>query len=65
MDEIKITINHVMQAHGCARGALLFCRRHGLDAKKLFSGDGIPLSDFEHIDDAVLQRVIEAAKRGW
>jgi hypothetical protein len=58
----NVTINDVLKAKGCARGALRFCRRHGLDAKKLFRGGGLPITDLDHIDDAMLKKIIEVAR---
>lgn len=57
----NVTINDVLKAKGCARGALRFCRRHGLDEKRFFS-TGLPISELEHINDAMLKAVIEVAR---
>jgi hypothetical protein len=60
--KLVITISDVLTAKGCARGALRFCRKHGLDEKKLFIGGGLPVEDLCHIDDAMLKTIIEVAR---
>ena len=58
----RITMDDVMKAHGCAWGALRMGKRHGLDCHKFFKGGGLPISEVEHIDDALLKKVIEVAR---
>lgn len=42
----------------CNRGARQFCARHGINWQLLVT-QGIDVSELEHIDDAMLKRLIE------
>jgi hypothetical protein len=45
------------------QGARRWCVRHGVDFRRLMR-EGIPAAELAHIDDALLRKVIEAAKNG-
>ncbi len=58
----RITKADVQAAGGlCGRGMRRFCREHGLDLVR-FIRYGVDVSEIEHLDDANVTRVIEAAK---
>jgi len=44
----------------CNRGARAFCERHGINWQ-MFVQHGIDTKEIEHIDDAMLQRVVDYA----
>lgn len=46
----------------CNRGARQFCERNGIDWSE-FMTNGIDSSKLEHIDDEMVKKVIERAKR--
>lgn len=57
---MNVTHADMMACNYCNRGARAFCLRHGINWQ-LFIKQGIPISEVEHIDDAMLKRVIEYA----
>ena len=59
-----ITANDIRAAGYCLHiGARRWCSQHGIDFTRLMR-EGIPVEDVEHIDDAMLQRVIEGKRNG-
>lgn len=61
-DEVMITMDDVRKAGHCAAGAKAWFTEHGFDMKRIVQG-GIPLSEFDGIDDANFNRVISAAQQ--
>ncbi len=56
-----ITLKDMRSLKYCAHGSREFARRHGLDWRR-FVLTGIPVSELSHIDNAMLDKVIEKAK---
>lgn len=52
---------HAMQPRYCNKGTREVCERHNIDWEQL-RGAGVPLSQLEHIDDAMLQAVLVKAR---
>jgi len=57
-----ITVHDMRALKYCANGSREFARRHGLDWSTFVTA-GIPVSELDHIDDAMLARVIEQAEK--
>jgi hypothetical protein len=60
-DTLLITMRHVRRAKMCARGARLFCERHGLDLRAL-RAPGLPVKQVLATGDAMALRVVEVAR---
>lgn len=57
---VVVTHADMMACNYCNRGARAFCARHEINWQ-VFIQQGIPVSDVEHIDDAMLKNVIQYA----
>ncbi len=58
-----LTIKDVRAAGMCATGARDFCKTYGFSWSD-FVKNGIPVEEVEHIDNALIKQVIEAAQNG-
>lgn len=68
MNDPLITMEMILRAtqfdgdiNYCRRGARLWCETHGVDYKRLKT-KGIPVSEVEHIDDIMGQRMVAIAR---
>lgn len=52
---------HAMNPRYCNPGNRAMCARLGVDWDE-FRHNGVPIKDIEHVDDAMLQAVIEKAR---
>jgi hypothetical protein len=59
---VKITLQHLRKAGYCVRGTKLVCERHGIDWSAAVRAGGIEVERLQHIDDAMIQRLIEVAR---
>jgi hypothetical protein len=59
---VKITIQHLRQAGYCVRGTKAVCKRHGIDWDAAVRAGGLDVEQVQHIDDAMIQRLIEVAR---
>lgn len=59
---MKITLADLRALQFCNRGARQFCARHGINWQLLVT-QGIDISEFDHIDDAMLKQVIAHVQR--
>ncbi len=57
----RVTISHVRAAGYCLRGVRRHCATLGVDFRQLVRG-GIPISEIEDMDDAVVQEIIRRAR---
>jgi len=57
----RVTVKDMRALNFCAKGSRQFAARYGLDWAR-FVGEGIPVSELEHIKDGMLESVIEKAK---
>lgn len=57
----NITVAHLRKAGYCRRGAVEFCKRHGLDWRKMLT-EGLPIPQAERIGDAMLNPLIKLAR---
>lgn len=64
-NDMLVTINDVMSAHGCAMGMLQFLKRHKLDYRRFFQSGGLPIEDFTGIDDDMLRKVLEQTHKRY
>jgi hypothetical protein len=65
--QITVTIQHVIDAGMCVRGAKVWMQRHNLDFRK-FLNEGYPVEQIEAINDALGQKVCDVAREdaeGW
>lgn len=58
----RITLQDMRSLKYCARGSREFAKRHGLDWSR-FVHEGVPVDELAHINDGMLNRVIERAKQ--
>ena len=58
---IRVQLHHARALHYCNKGMRAFCERHGLDFNK-FRKEGLPVDELAHIDDAMLNALIERAQ---
>jgi hypothetical protein len=56
MPEVRVTMDDLRVAGHCAPGIVKFFESHSLDLRRLVR-EGLPLSEFEGIDDVNLERV--------
>lgn len=61
MSDVVVTMEHARKAGMCARGVRSFFRRRGLDFRK-FMQDGMPASELEKLNDAMVDQVVEVAR---
>lgn len=59
---VRVYIQDARSVRYCSRGLRAFCESHGLDWE-LFLKEGLDSDDLEKIDDAMLKKVIDNAKR--
>lgn len=57
----RVTISDVRAAGYCLRGARRHCETLGVDFRRLVR-EGIPISEIEDMDDAVVQAVLRRAR---
>lgn len=57
-----VTIKDIRALKYCAHGSRQFCARYGLDWSR-FVREGIPDTELEQIDDAMVRRLVEQARR--
>lgn len=62
MSTLTITMQHVMGARLCSRGARQWFTAHGLDYAK-FLREGLPVEQVEALNDALAKRVVEYARK--
>lgn len=62
---MKVTIDDVMAAHGCAMGALTFLKRHNLDYRQFFQNGGLPIELFDGIDDDMLRQILDKTRERY
>jgi hypothetical protein len=56
-----IRVEHIRKAGYCNKGARVFCTRHGIDWAD-FVQNGIAFERVQHINDTMLQKLIEVAR---
>jgi hypothetical protein len=65
MEEVRVTIADLRSfeigEQYCVRGCRLLCYQHGISWHRLIR-EGIPISEVEHIQDEMVNRVIDIAK---
>ena len=59
---MKITLKHLRKAGYCVRGTKAVCKRHGIDWNAAVRAGGLDVEKIEHIDDAMIKRLIEVAR---
>lgn len=62
MSELRVYLRHVRAASLCARGSRAWFEHHGLSWNN-FLTQGIAASELRALDDALANRVIEAAEK--
>lgn len=59
---MKLRAEDCLNIGFCTRGQMRFCRQHGVDFRR-FVDEGIPVEEFDGIDDLNLARAIEQAEK--
>jgi len=59
---VKVTLEHLRRVGYCGRGAKRACERHGIDWRRAIKEGGIEVSEIEHIDDAMIRKLVEVAR---
>ena len=64
MSDLRVRYEHLAAMGLCVRGAKRIAKLHGIDRRKFLDirENGIPISELEHIDDMLVQRLIKAVK---
>jgi len=57
---MRVHVRHIRAAGFCAPGLKEICDIYGIDIRKLVR-EGIPVDEIEHIEDANVRKVIDAA----
>ena len=57
----RVTLRDLRNLKYCMAGSRIFCKLHGISVDRLIR-EGIPISEVEHIDDAMLKKIIEHAR---
>ena len=58
-----ITMRHIRKAKMCSKGGRAFAKKHNVDWED-FLKNGVDSKDFEDMDDAMVQKVLEIARVG-
>ena len=58
----RVTARDVLDSGYCVKGLRTMLESHGVDFHE-FVRDGIPIDDLSGMDDAIVQRVVETARR--
>lgn len=64
MSGCRVKACHAAQLGYCTRGQEVLLTRYNIDPIEFF-GDGIPVSQLKHINNALIRKVIEQAVKEW
>ena len=64
MSDLRVRYEHLAALGLCVRGAKRIAHLHGIDRRKFLDirENGIPISELEHIDDMLVQKLIQTVK---
>ena len=63
MSGVIVKVEHARKMGYCLPVVREFCALHNIDYKR-FIKEGIPLDEVKHIKDAMLQKVLDLARKG-
>jgi hypothetical protein len=64
MDECRVKACHAAQLNYCTRGQGVLLSRYNIDPVQFF-GEGVPVSQVQHINNALIRNVVRQALKEW